>query len=49
MKILVKKFMKNESTSGLILILVTIIALALRNSDFSGFYTTFLHTQLLLK
>lgn len=49
MKILVKKFMKNESTSGLILIFVTIIALALRNSDFSGFYTTFLHTQITFK
>jgi len=49
MKILVKKFMKNESTSGLILILVTIIALALRNSDFSGFYTTFLHTPITFK
>ncbi|RXK03114.1 Na+/H+ antiporter NhaA [Arcobacter sp. CECT 8989] len=49
MKILVKKFMKSESTSGLILIFVTIIALALRNSDYSGFYTTFLHTPITFK
>lgn len=49
MKILVKKFMRNESTSGLILIFVTIIALLLRNSDFSGFYTTFLHTPITFK
>ncbi|RXK13483.1 Na+/H+ antiporter NhaA [Halarcobacter mediterraneus] len=49
MKILVKKFMKSESTSGLILIFVTIFALILRNSDFSGFYTTFLHTPITFK
>ncbi|RXJ91158.1 Na+/H+ antiporter NhaA [Arcobacter sp. CECT 8983] len=49
MKILVKKFMKSESTSGLILIFVTIIALLLRNSDYSGFYTTFLHTNITFK
>ncbi len=49
MKILVKKFMKSESTSGLILIFVTLLALILRNSDFSGFYTTFLHTPITFK
>jgi len=49
MKILVKKFMKSESTSGLILIFVTIIALLLRNSDFSGFYTSFLQTSITFK
>ncbi|MGB6330123.1 MAG: Na+/H+ antiporter NhaA [Halarcobacter sp.] len=49
MKILVKKYFKNESSSGLILILVTIIALILRNSTFSEFYTTFLNTQIEFK
>ena len=49
MKILVRKYLKKESSSGLILILVTIIALALRNSIFSEFYTTFLHTPIEFK
>jgi len=49
MKILVRKYIKKESTSGLILILVTIIALVLRNSQFSEFYTSFLQTQVEFK
>ena len=49
MKILVKKYIKKESTSGLILIFVTLLALLIRNSDFSHFYTSFLHTQIEFK
>lgn len=49
MKILVRRYIKKESTSGLILIFVTILALILRNSNFSEFYTTFLHTQIEFK
>ncbi|PLY06511.1 MAG: Na+/H+ antiporter NhaA [Arcobacter sp.] len=49
MKILVRKYIKKESTSGLILILVTILALVIRNSDLSHFYTSFLHTQIEFK
>lgn len=46
MKILVRKYIRKESTSGLILIFVTILALVLRNSIFADFYTSFLHTQI---
>ena len=46
MTILVRRYIKKESTSGLILIFVTILALLIRNSDFSTFYTSFLHTQI---
>lgn len=49
MKILVRRYIKKESTSGLILIAVTILALILRNSVFSEFYTTFLQTQIEFK
>lgn len=49
MKILVKRYIRKESTSGLILIFVTILALALRNSIFSEFYTSFLQTQIEFK
>ncbi len=49
MKILVSKYIRKESTSGLILIFVTILALALRNSMFGDFYTSFLHTQIEFK
>lgn len=49
MKILVRKYIKKESTSGLILIFVTLLALLIRNSDFSHFYTSFLHTQIEFK
>ena len=49
MKILVRKYIRKESTSGLILIAVTILALILRNSTFSEFYTSFLHTPIEFK
>ncbi len=49
MKILVRKYIKKESTSGIILIFVTILALILRNSIFSEFYTMFLNTQIEFK
>lgn len=46
MKILLRKYIQKESTSGIILLFVTILALVLRNSIFSEFYTTFLHTPI---
>lgn len=49
MKILIRRYIKKESTSGLILIFVTILALLLRNSLFSEFYTSFLHTPIEFK
>jgi NhaA family Na+:H+ antiporter len=49
MKILVKNFLKNESSSGIILIFVTIIALLFSNSFLSPFYTDFLHTRIELR
>ncbi len=49
MKILVGKFLKNESTSGLILIFVTILALIFSNTFLSDFYNTFLHTKIVFK
>lgn len=49
MKILLRNYIQKESTSGIILIFATILALVLRNSIFSEFYTTFLHTSIELK
>lgn len=46
MKILVSKVLKNESTSGLLLIFVTILALIFSNTLLSDFYNTFLHTKI---
>lgn len=46
MKILVGNFLKKESSSGLILMFVTIIALIFSNTFLSQFYTTFLHTKI---
>lgn len=46
MKILVGDFLKKESSSGLILMFVTIIALIFSNTFLSQFYTTFLHTKI---
>lgn len=46
MKILVRDFLKKESSSGLILMTVTIIALIFSNTFLSQFYTTFLHTKI---
>ena len=49
MKILVGKFLKNESSSGLILIFVTLLALIFSNTFLSEFYNTFLHTKIEFK
>ncbi|WP_321469788.1 Na+/H+ antiporter NhaA [Halarcobacter sp.] len=49
MKILVKKYIKKESTSGIILIFATIAALILNNSSFSEYYTSILETQITFK
>lgn len=43
MKVLVNGFMKKESSAGIILIFITIIALILRNSSLSEYYYDFLH------
>ncbi len=40
----IKDFIQKESSSGIILILVTILALLLQNSFMTDFYTSFLHT-----
>ncbi|WP_294958124.1 Na+/H+ antiporter NhaA [Sulfurovum sp.] len=40
----IQKFMKQESSAGILLIAVTVLALFLQNSFLSGFYTSFLHT-----
>ncbi|VAW64895.1 Na+/H+ antiporter NhaA type [hydrothermal vent metagenome] len=37
-------FLKKESSAGIILIFVTLLALTLKNSPLSGLYTAFLHT-----
>lgn len=39
-----EEFIKKESSAGILLIFVTILALALKNSMFSDFYTAFLRT-----
>ena len=49
MKVLVRKFLQKESTSGIILILVTVIALIFSNTFLSEFYTNFLHTTIEFK
>ncbi len=49
MKVLVRKFLKKESTSGLILMAVTVIALIFSNTFLSEFYTNILHTKIELK
>jgi len=40
----IKDFLKKDSSSGILLIFVTILALILQNSALSGVYTSFLHT-----
>jgi len=40
----IKDFLKKDSSSGILLIIVTFLALILQNSSLSGFYTSFLHT-----
>jgi Na+:H+ antiporter, NhaA family len=46
MKVLVGKFLKNESSSGIILIFVTLLALLFSNTFLSSFYSDFLHTKI---
>jgi NhaA family Na+:H+ antiporter len=41
---ILKGFIKNDSTPGILLIVVTILALLLQNSALSSLYTSFLHT-----
>jgi NhaA family Na+:H+ antiporter len=40
----IEEFMKKESSAGILLIFVTILALFLQNSFMTEFYTNFLHT-----
>lgn len=49
MNILVKKYIRKESTSGIILIFATILALLLNNSFLSEYYTSILETQIEFK
>lgn len=49
MKVLVRKFLKKESTSGIILMFVTILALLFSNTFLSEFYNEFLHTKIEFK
>jgi NhaA family Na+:H+ antiporter len=44
LKDVIKDFIKKDSSSGILLIFVTVLALLLQNSVFSSFYTGFLHT-----
>lgn len=49
MNVLVKRYIKKESTSGILLIFATVIALILNNSFFSEYYTSVLETQIAFK
>ena len=49
MKVLVRKFLKKESTSGLILMAVTVLALIFSNTFLSEFYNNILHTKIEFK
>jgi NhaA family Na+:H+ antiporter len=42
----IEAFMKKESSAGILLIFITILALFLQNSFLTEFYTTFLHTPI---
>jgi len=44
LKDVIKDFIKKDSSSGILLIIVTVLALLLQNSVLSSFYTGFLHT-----
>lgn len=46
MKILVRDFIKQESSAGIVLIFVTLFALVLRNSPLSQWYYDIIHTQI---
>ena len=48
MKILVRDFIKQESSAGIVLIFVTIFALILRNSPLSQLYYEIIHIQIAL-
>ena len=39
------EFTKKESSAGILLILITVLALILQNSPLSGAYNSFLHTH----
>ena len=43
---ILEDFIKKESSAGILLIFVTIVALILSNSPFSSLYTAFLHTPI---
>lgn len=43
---MIQEFIKKESSAGIVLITVTILALILQNSFLTDFYTNFLHTPL---
>ncbi|WP_122893944.1 Na+/H+ antiporter NhaA [Arcobacter peruensis] len=49
MKVLVRKFLQKESTAGIILMLVTLLALIFSNTFLSEFYNNFLHTPIEFK
>ena len=49
MKILVRKFLEKESTPGIFLMGITILALIFSNTFLSEFYNTFLHTKIEFK
>lgn len=49
MNILVRRFLQKESTSGIILMLVTVLALIFSNTFLSEFYNNFLHTPIEFK
>ncbi|RXJ95074.1 Na+/H+ antiporter NhaA [Malaciobacter molluscorum] len=42
--VIIEDFIKKESSAGIVLIFVTIVALILKNTDFSTVYDAFLHT-----
>ena len=46
MKVLAKGFIKKESSSGIVLIFITILALLISNSDLSSYYNAFLNTRI---
>lgn len=46
MRILIGNFLQKESSSGIILMVVTLVALVFSNTFLSEFYNTFLHTKI---
>lgn len=46
MKVLAKGFIKKESSSGIVLIFITILALLISNSDLSSYYNAFLNARI---